>query len=180
MRVRTLAAGALVIVLILLTSAVALAMSRVYYTRLSGDQEVPVRVTNAQGEAGFRLNEDGQSMDFQLNVDNIANVQMAHLHLALAGSNGPIVVWLYLRQGPPPGHSLPGITHGTLAEGHITAADLQGPLAGKTLADLRHHMEVGEVYVNVHTNDFVEPPNTGPGDFPGGEIRGQLQSGTQR
>jgi hypothetical protein len=34
-------------------------------------------------------------------------------------------------------------------------------------------VESGNAYVNVHTNDGVEPPNTGPGDFPGGEIRGQ-------
>jgi hypothetical protein len=27
----------------------------------------------------------------------------------------------------------------------------------------------------VHTNDGVAPPNTGPGDFPGGEIRGQVR-----
>jgi hypothetical protein len=26
----------------------------------------------------------------------------------------------------------------------------------------------------VHTNDNVAPANTGPGDFPGGEIRGQI------
>ena len=32
----------------------------------------------------------------------------------------------------------------------------------------------GNAYVNVHTNDGVDPPNTGPGDFPGGEIRGQV------
>ncbi len=36
-------------------------------------------------------------------------------------------------------------------------------------------MESGNAYVNVHTNDGVNPPNTGPGDFPGGEIRGQLK-----
>jgi hypothetical protein len=35
-------------------------------------------------------------------------------------------------------------------------------------------MEAGTAYVNVHTNDNVPPPNTGPGDFPGGEIRGQI------
>ena len=33
----------------------------------------------------------------------------------------------------------------------------------------------GATYVNVHTNDGVPPPNTGPGDFPGGEIRGQTR-----
>jgi hypothetical protein len=27
----------------------------------------------------------------------------------------------------------------------------------------------------VHTNDGVPPINTGPGDFPGGEIRGQIR-----
>jgi hypothetical protein len=27
----------------------------------------------------------------------------------------------------------------------------------------------------VHTNDGVAPPDTGPGDFPGGEIRGQVR-----
>jgi hypothetical protein len=27
----------------------------------------------------------------------------------------------------------------------------------------------------VHTNDGVAPPDTGPGDFPGGEIRGQIR-----
>jgi hypothetical protein len=36
-------------------------------------------------------------------------------------------------------------------------------------------MGSGAAYVNVHTSDGVEPPNTGPGDFPGGEIRGQVR-----
>jgi hypothetical protein len=29
--------------------------------------------------------------------------------------------------------------------------------------------------VNVHTNDGIDPTNTGAGDFPGGEIRGQIR-----
>jgi len=37
-------------------------------------------------------------------------------------------------------------------------------------------MRDGGAYVNVHTNDGVAPGNTGPGDFPGGEIRGQLSA----
>ena len=37
-------------------------------------------------------------------------------------------------------------------------------------------IRAGLTYVNVHTNDGVAPANTGPGDFPGGEIRGQLES----
>jgi hypothetical protein len=33
----------------------------------------------------------------------------------------------------------------------------------------------GNAYVNVHTNDGIAPTNTGPGDFPGGEMRGQVE-----
>ena len=33
----------------------------------------------------------------------------------------------------------------------------------------------GNAYVNVHTNDGIAPVNTGAGDFPGGEIRGQVE-----
>jgi hypothetical protein len=42
------------------------------------------------------------------------------------------------------------------------------------MADLIAAIEAGNAYVNVHTNDGVGATNTGPGDFPGGEIRGQL------
>ena len=56
----------------------------------------------------------------------------------------------------------------------ITEANLAGPLAGKPLADLVALLQSGNAYVNVHTNDGVDPANTGPGDFPGGEIRGNF------
>jgi hypothetical protein len=52
---------------------------------------------------------------------------------------------------------------------------LVGPLGGATLATLIQAMKDGVTYVNVHTNDGVAPTNTGPGDFPGGEIRGQIR-----
>lgn len=35
-------------------------------------------------------------------------------------------------------------------------------------------IRAGLTYVNVHTNDGVGAPNSGPRDFLGGEIRGQL------
>ena len=34
--------------------------------------------------------------------------------------------------------------------------------------------EPGTVQYVLHTDDGIAPQNTGPGDFPGGEIRGQL------
>jgi hypothetical protein len=65
--------------------------------------------------------------------------------------------------------------NGTLAEGTIIASDT-GNLCGWTdLAAVLAAIASGATYVNVHTNDGVPPPNTGPGDFPGGEIRGQIR-----
>jgi hypothetical protein len=62
-----------------------------------------------------------------------------------------------------------------VAEGTITADDFIGPLAGLTMADLVDEILAANAYVNVHTSDGVDPPNTGPGDFPGGEVRGQIR-----
>jgi hypothetical protein len=165
----------LALVAVLATVGTAVAVNRNYSVHLNGRSEVPVRLTGAQGQAIFRLSKDGTQLEYKLIVANIRNVQMAHIHLAAEGVNGPIVAWLAPSAGPPPTAPLaPGRFSGVLAEGTITAANLVGPLAGKTLDDLIAAMEAGNTYVNVHTNDFVAPPDTGPGDFPGGEIRGQI------
>jgi hypothetical protein len=42
-------------------------------------------------------------------------------------------------------------------------------------ADALRQIRSGNAYVNIHTNDGVAPTNTGPGDFPGGEVRGQFE-----
>jgi hypothetical protein len=145
-------------------------------TKLSGDEEAPVaRVTGAHGSALVRLNKDGQSMDFVLEVNDITNVTMAHIHMQAPGVAGPIVVWFFpsvTSTAPLPGGG--GPHEGLLAKGTFTAADLRGPLAGHPLSDLIAAILAGRTYVNVHTDDGVAPANTGPGDFPGGEIRGQL------
>ncbi len=73
-----------------------------------------------------------------------------------------------------PGPFGSGRHDGVLAEGTFTAANFVGPLAGHPMWDLIAAVEAGNAYVNVHTNDGQDGVNTGPGDFPGGEIRGQL------
>jgi hypothetical protein len=143
-----------------------------YSVHLSGDYEVPPVETNAQGQAIFRLSKDGTELYYKLIVANIYNVFMAHIHLAPPGENGGVAVWLY--PSSPPAVPIPGRFSGVLAEGVITADDLVGVLEGGTLSDLLAHFENSNAYVNVHTNDFVDPPNTGPGDFPAGEIRGNI------
>ena len=136
---------------------------------LTGADEVPARDTRAQGQAIFQLSKDGNSVDFRLIATNIDNVVQAHIHLAPAGVNGQIVVFLY---GLVAGGG--GRQTGVLSTGTFTAADLIGPLAGQPLSDLIDAMRSGGAYVNVHTNDGDSTPNTGAGDFPGGEIRGQI------
>ncbi len=159
----------LVLVALFTVIGTAAADNRNFVASLSGDEEVPVRDTLARGQAIFQLSKDGNELHYILIVANIENVVAAHIHLAPAGVNGPVVAFL---AGPlTPGG---GRTDGILAEGTITAANLVGPLAGHPLSDLITAMEAGNTYANVHTNDGVAPPNTGPGDFPGGEIRGQI------
>jgi hypothetical protein len=108
-------------------------------------------------------------LSYELKVDDIRNVFAAHIHTAPKGENGPVVVDLFTG---PTGR---GEFEGMLARGTITAAQLEGPLAGKTLADLLAQMLAGNTYVNVHTNDGSGDSNTGPGDFAAGEIRGQIR-----
>ena len=164
--------GILILIAVLATAGVALAAVSNFRTHLSGDNEVPLRATLAQGQAIFQLSEDGSELSYKLIASNIDNIFQSHIHMAPEGVNGPIVAWLY--PSAPPAVPIPGRHDGVLAEGVITAANLVGPLTGHPLSDLVEAMYAGNTYVNVHTNDFVDPPNTGPGDFPGGEIRGQI------
>lgn len=133
-----------------------------FRTHLTGDEEVPAVETQAQGQAMFKLSADGESLDYKLIVANIDNVLMAHIHLAPAGENGDIVVWLY-PDAPPP-QLIEGRTQGVLAEGTITADDLVGPLEGASMEDLLDEIRAGNTYVNVHTSEFG-----------GGEVRGQIR-----
>jgi hypothetical protein len=134
---------------------------------LSGGDEVPPRDTRARGVATFRLNAEGTELGFRLVVANIENVVAAHIHCGVVGVNGPVGVTLFA--GAPGG----GRTDGVLAAGSLTAPDPGNGCGWLDLDDVVAAVESGNAYVNVHTNDGVEPPNTGPGDFPGGEIRGQ-------
>ena len=143
-------------------------------THLDGDDENPPRPSQAQGQAIFRISDDGQSVAYTLIAANIDNAFMAHIHLAPAGVNGPIVEWLFPSTVPVPGPTGAGRFDGVLASGTFTAANLVGPLANHPLSELISAMRNGGAHVNIHTDDGIAPPNTGPGDFPGGEIRGQL------
>lgn len=126
---------------------------------LSGANEVPPRETDASGSITFTQSADGLSLDFDFTLTALENLTAAHIHLGGPGVNGGIVATL--------------IADGAELDA-LTADDLVNELAGSTIADLVEMIEAGTVYVNVHTDDGVDPPNTGAGDFPGGELRGQI------
>ena len=132
--------------------------TQTFIANLSGNEEVPPVVTQAQGQATFIFNND--TVHFTLVVSNITNATVSHIHLAPAGQNGPIVALLY--PGPTKTDSFDGV----LAQGNITAENLTGPLEGMPLSALIDNMTAGNTYANVHT---VQNP--------GGEIRGQIKTG---
>jgi hypothetical protein len=150
-----------------------------YGTKIKpGEEVMPAGVVNtseATGNAVFQLNADGTELSYKLIVADIENVFQAHIHRAPAGTNGGIVVWLYPSTAPVPGPLGGGRINGVIAEGTITAANLVGSLTGQPLSALVALLESNGAYVNAHTNDGVAPTNTGPGDYPGGELRGQVE-----
>ena len=149
---------------------------RLTVTLLQGAEEVPPRVTPASGQISLRLLDDDH-IGYTLDVADVTNITMAHIHMAPKGVNGGIVVWLYPSvkgTAPLPGGS--GPVGRILVSGTFSSADFRGALAGKTMADFLAAVEAGQTYGNVHTDDGIAPANTGAGDFPGGEIRGQLNA----
>jgi glucose/arabinose dehydrogenase len=119
--------------------------------------------STATGRAVFTVNESGDALTYRLEVSDIVDVTMAHIHIASEpGENGPPAVWLY--PSTPPASQIPGPFSGLLGEGEVTAANFIGPLAGAQFADLLKAFGEGRAYVNVHTLAHA-----------GGEIRDAIQ-----
>jgi hypothetical protein len=147
---------------------------RTFRARLTGYEEVPAISSPGWGSFRARLTDGGTMLDYELTYADLQNVMAAHIHFAQRGVNGGVAVFL-CGGGDKPACPMEG---GTVT-GTIDAADVIGPagqgIAPGELNELVAAMRRGLTYVNVHTNDMVDPPNTGPGDFPAGEIRGQVR-----
>ena len=97
-------------------------------------------------------------MTYTIDVENIDRVLYAHIHQGSSDENGDIVVTLFNPSSPTTEVS------GELANGTITASNLEGPLQGKQMSDLIGLINNGTAYVNVHTEE--NPP---------GELRGTIE-----
>jgi len=128
------------------------AQGQKFTAKLTGQDEVPPKDTKATGNFEMELSADGTISNYVLNVANIGDVTLAHIHQGEKGINGPIVVTL-------------SMTNGTLSQGKVYSKLFEGPLAGKYISDLMKIISDGKAYVDIHTKQN-----------PQGEIRGQLSN----
>lgn len=143
-----------------------------YTAKLTGAAHVPDPITTtAEGELQLVISADGRSISYVVTVKDLVNAAAADLHLGPPGANGPLVAKLFPVGGAAPKK---GPFTGVLAKGTVDAGDLIGPLTGAKLEELIEQIRDGNTYCNVHTNDGMDPPNSGPGDYRLGEIRGQI------
>jgi len=148
----------IILTMVSLTNTVptGLAAQGSFVAGLTGIEEVPPVHTNAIGDASFLPTMDGKIM-YILNVTNVGNVTKADIHVGKQGKNGQVVVALFTSESPP------ARTNGTLSQGNITSANLQGPMKGKQVSGLIDLFQHGDTYVNIGTEHN-----------PNGEIRGQI------
>jgi hypothetical protein len=159
---------------LIVTSAVAKPKPQKHFeATLLGENEQPVpRETPASGFARVKIDPHDRWLDISVDVADIENVVGAHIHIITnPDGTGPVVVGLF---GDVPGG---GPFEGRLVDLRIFPDDVltSTPLPDVDWEDLLTAIRSGTAYVNVHTNDGVAPTNTGPGDFPGGEIYGLLE-----
>jgi CHRD domain-containing protein len=135
---------------------------QVFEATLSPQNEIPPRPSAASGKAQFLW--DGTTMRFTIEIDDIQNIVQGHIHIGSSTVNGPVRVWLYQLPNKAPGPPVSTTDKVARFEGTFTAADVIAPT---TMPDLLAAMANGGAYANLHTSQF-----------PGGEMRGQINQVT--
>ena len=140
---------AIVVVILALALVMSVAVSaggRPLSAILNGANEVGPGDPDGSGIMNLTLNSGQEEICFDLTVADIASPTRAHIHRAVAGQNGPIVVFFFDTVVDPP---IPVAFNGCVN----VPRDL--------VKDIRQNPS--DFYVNVHN-----------AEFPGGAIRGQL------
>ncbi|MFH7320085.1 CHRD domain-containing protein [Desulfurivibrio sp. D14AmB] len=119
--------------------------------------------TEARGRVEFTLVEGGGGLAYRIEVSDLEDAFMSHLHLGTAEDRyGSLVVWLWPDDGRRR-EVLEGRFSGILQEGVIRAENLTGALAHKELTDLLTAIRAGRIFADIHTRRNVP-----------GELRGQV------
>lgn len=127
-----------------------------YRAKLSGEKEVPKVNSTAKGVASFKSKK--VNLTWKINITGLTNATGAQLYLGNNSVKGDLIVDLLKisNQSQTP--------LGLVLNGKISASDLQGPLQGKTVMDLKSVMNDSQTYINVLTSEH-----------PNGEIRGTVK-----
>jgi hypothetical protein len=129
----------------------------IFTATMNGANEVPPlpTPTTATGKATFTAL--GNLLSWSVSVTNLNNVSAGHIHFGDASTPGGVMVNL----SPTAGDYT---TETVIASGSLVVDDT-----------VLVHMRAGNAYVNIHTSDASLPGNNTPGDYTGGEIRGQTR-----
>jgi hypothetical protein len=154
--------------LLALASTPAMAQNR--RGTLEGYQETPLTLSSpGTGSCRAKVNKDKTAIAVTLEYSDLTNVQQAHIHFGQIGLSGGVVLFFCsnLGNGPTGTPSCPDAS-ATITR-TLSATDVVGGAAGQGIAagDLDSVIEAlrnNVTYCNVHT-----------AQFPGGEIRTQLQ-----
>jgi hypothetical protein len=142
-----------------------------FLAQLNGFQEVPSVATAGRGTLQLDLAGNGtEVMQYTLTFSGLQSpIQQAHIHVAQAGVNGSIVIWLCGTTALPGPAGTPTCPQSGTVQGQITSANV---VAGATASQQLGAGDFGKVlsalrasaaYANIHTVAS-----------PGGEIRGQI------
>jgi hypothetical protein len=143
---------------------------------MDGFQENPSISTTGTGQVELRIDEEAQTIDFEVSYDNlegvgttpfVANgvVTASHIHVGARGVNGGVSAFFCGGGGRPACPTPSGTVSGTITPADIIGPAAQGINAGEptAFAELVRAIRAGFTYANVHTTRW-----------PGGEIRGQI------
>ena len=136
---------------------------------MNGANERPdPTTTTATGVADFRY--ENEVLSWTVTLNNITNISGAHIHIGTANQAGGVLLGLGTTGA---GGTLTNAGFsGSIARSAFTAPG--SPNQAVTFDQMLAMMRTGAAYVNIHTSDPNLAGNNTQGDYPGGEIRGQI------
>jgi hypothetical protein len=135
---------------------------------LTGFQENPDVFTGATGSFTATLDDDAQTITYELSYSGIEGgaVSAAHIHFGKRAVNGGVSAFLCSGGDKPACPATAGTVSGVIDTADILGPTGQGIDAG-SYEELAAAMRAGHTYVNVHSTGATPA-------WPGGEIRAQI------
>jgi CHRD domain len=135
----------------------------VFKLPLEGAQEVPAADPDGAGTADVTIDVAASEVCFEIKVKDVGTVNRGHIHKAVAGANGDIVIPFFELRPPPATPGAPA------SDPRNDQLESKGTIAGCVTADPVLLQDIvdhpADYYVNVHN-----------ARFPGGALRCQLET----